>query len=563
MNLRIGHAVSLAFTIFLSLGFVSVKAADGDDRFGLIRYDTLSGFSLGDGVAFDDPSQPLGNCIDLEASKIKQDTPGVASITAQIDVVSDARELEDSLKTSLIVEANAEIGIEKIGSGKLETSTTRKYEKLLKEKNSTLVVRILLSSDKGRDVLDYRLREEYKTLLNGDDSQQDEFVERCGTHFIRAVQKGASLSVDLVVSNLSKSSKELLSETAKKTLSGKGAYKGVSLGGKKANQETLDRFETLATQLGAVSITMEGRGAPGLEALAPVLYQADGTAASLSQYLDKIKEVVSAFKAEQSAPEYYITQKYPGIANRYFDTTKALYLDALLRRIIAAESALASYARFKKDDPGFWEAHVKGPEAVTSRSHNNLKRVLRKCVDEDACQLRVTEIPTLVSKSDLLERGRLGVVCGTDITFQDGASSFAVMSDMALVWRGEIRYPNFVALDAVKAFAIASDGKRRDLEGFVAARDFSVDPVALKTPKEPDRIGPGRAISQIVNTKLAHEKVIKDDRINLPFLQRTRENLGAEVYGLTFNYRTNNEIYDVVLGRADLSQCILKTQVPS
>lgn len=526
------------------------------DRFGTIRFDTLSNFSFGDGVSYDDLTGARGNCIDLATSTVKKDVvSGSVETSSRVDILTSLSEVERRLKRSLAIEASAKGGLKGVFSAGISGNLLTDYSGVAKSESSTLLVVISIYSDRGREWLDYKIKPEYKSLLNGTPEQQARFVEVCGTHFIRARRLETSIEIVMSVSDLSASSKETLKREAKASLEGSGTFSsGLSIGGKASVDRKIETFEARARQLGNVSITIKGKGTAKLEAVESVIYKSDGKPANIGSYFEKAATLTSELSKGDGAPTYYILQKYPELDASFFDFEKYAFVERGLTALVEANSLLAHYSDIAEINPTFYETHMTAAEEAATSVRDKISFRLGKCLSNGQCSTSVPEVPTPVAMDRALRNGRLVAICGQNIdAFLDGKPVKA-MSDIAIVWRGEIGYPNFMVLDTISAFAISPDGSRPTLPEFAAWRDFSVEPIVLRSSDNLDAKGPGRAIAQIANQKLDPTKVVKDGEVDHSFLTSFRKNMADLTYG--FQFRDNSgRVFDQVVGRPDMSQC--------
>lgn len=530
------------------------------ERFGTIRYDSLSAYSLGDGVSYDDLSGPQGNCIDLANSTVNQDvTSGAVSTEAQIDIITSVEELETSLKRSLAIEASAKGGLSGVFDASVSGSLLDDYAGIASAQSSSLVLRILLHSDRGRDWLDYKLKDEFETLVDGSADDQSRFVEICGTHFIRAIQRETSIEILLTVSDLSSSSKETLKREAKASSEGSGTFSnGLKIGGKGGVTSALERFERRASQLGRVSISMRGRGTPVLDAIPPLIYKTDGSPENINAYLTKASEFTAELSGGQGTPSYMILQRYAKLPDEAFNLERYIHVERGLEALLQLNSTIANYERLQSSDVEFFNAHVQEQLASAIALRSRVSDILRDCIRASECGVAYPSIPLPVTKDNALRDGRLVAICGRNLKGELDGRGVSAMSDIAIVWRGEIAFPNYLSLDQVRAFTLSQSGTRVELSEFRAARDFSVDPKVLRSETNPDGKGPGRAITQIINEKLRETDVLNGGEVNVGFLNQHRDGYSNLTFGITLRDLKGNT-YDQILGRPDMSQCLISS----
>jgi len=135
-----------------------------------------------------------------------------------------------------------------------------------------------------------------------------------------------------------------------------------------------------------------------------------------------------------------------------------------------------------------------------------------------------------------------------------------VLSDIAIVWKGKINFPNYIGLDDIEAFLILKDGQKVEFNSFRSSRDFSVDPNFIRSVNRPLVKGPGRAIAQIVNEKIIPNRAVTDGSADFDYLSTIRSEFGDNLYGLNFKYKDGSQVSQII-GKPDMRNCILSEEI--
>lgn len=547
--------------IFVALAWlflgVPAVAQDGFSRLTNLEFDSLSGFSLGDGINYEKLYTPAGNCTKIADALITDDTPGAISVKAKIEVLSSADEIEKSTNTSLITTLGANAGMKGVFSADVTSTNTSTYEWFLNQKSSALIVRIKVYADYGRSVLDYDLKQNYKDLLATGSPKYQEFMDICGTHFIRAVQKEASIIIDMKVSQLSKDEKQTIVNNSNTSLKGSGTFNnGLTVGGNYSVDSKLKEFERFASQFGNVSIEMYGRGAPGFDGIEKIIYLEDGTSASIQEYLKRLGELVEKFKTTDGAPTTFILQKYPNLPDDQVNFPRILQLDKILRVYAHYKGFRDYYDEMKNSQYKLWNNHFQSEQAAVSATIDTLEKRYNACRDQDKCTLSLPKLIEHKTHEDLLSTNSLKGSCSNYLGAFDAGNSVYAMSDVAIVWRGLVNFPNYVDLNSVRAFQIYPNGYKKEFSAnsFRPVRDFSVDPAYLESIENPTAKGPGRAISQLVNVKFPAENILDNGQIKPDVLRKIRNEYANSVFGLSFQFIGGPRISQMT-GKPDMSNC--------
>ena len=549
---------NLFYVISLFFAFTTSAYAQSDfARLLNLNFDSLSGFSLGDGVDYGKLYTPAGNCTKISGALITDDTPGAVEVRVKIELLASASELERKNDSSLITTLGADTGLKDVFSVNATNTQTSTYNWFLNQKSSALVLRIKVYADYGRSVLDYNLKDEFKGMLDPQSPDYDQFKSVCGTHFIRAVQKEASLVIDMKVSQLSKDEHETIVENTNTTLTGNGTFSnGITLGGNYSVDSKLTEFEKFASQFGNVSIEMRGRGAPGFSGIDKIIYLDDGKPSTVSNYLTRVGQLVGEFETADGAPTTFIIQKYPLLPDDEVDVTRVLHIDKILSTYAHFKGFADYYENIKISQPLLWSQHFQNELAAVSATIDTLDKRFKSCREDNECNLSIPEKIQHKTHEDLLETTSLKGSCANYLKSFDGGNPVLSMSDVAIIWRGEINYPNFVDLNSVSAFQIFPNGYKREFsaERFRSVRDFSVDPAFLKSVDFPLAKGPGRAISQVVNVKIPSANVLDNGQVKPQVLNDIRNEYANSIFGLSFQFSGGPEVTQM-LGKPDMSNC--------
>lgn len=554
------------FVLALASTSISSSATAQNTHFDIIErqissipYDSLSALALGDGVEISRLDSPAGNCIDLANSPIKQDIPGgTIQINAQISVITSVQDLETKLNRSLGVEASASGNYLKVASGSASTKFTEEYESFIQESTSSLMVSVRISADHGRDWLDYRLKPEFQTLL--DNESYDQFRQLCGTHFVRAVKREAYLEYNITVNGLSRLEKETLSESASVSLEGKGGMGQVfSASGSLSTEQKFSRFIKTASQFGTVDIQARLVGAPGIDSLSPSLNTtATSGQESLQAFFSNLSLIASSFKDTDGAPSQMILLKYNGLPEFDASYTRFYILGEITRKMLIVRSAIKQNEAIRSALPEMWEDYFKADLSGLERAETLLLAAYTRCYDLEECSPSLPSDHDALTINDVLFDGTLRANCGMDALVTVGSQQYRAMSDVAVYWRGWMRFPNHISLADVSAYYLNNDLERVTSSPFDYEYDYSVDPNHLATSGLDDqgqrRTGPGRAIFQIVNESFPIGEVIVDGTPNEPLMKQKISLYGDAIFGLRFRF-SNGWVVDQLIGKPDMRQC--------
>lgn len=554
-----------AASLLLTLGPAGLAGAAGypldlvERQISAIPYESSSALSMGDGVEITDLSAPKGNCIDLANSTVNKDiVSGTVEIGASIDVVRTIDELERKLNRSLAVEASASGNYLTVASGSVASKFTSEYESFLREVNSSLIVSVRIFADHGRDWLDYRLKPEFRQLLA--EGRYEEFRRLCGSHFVRAERRESYLEFNIGVSGLSRLEKETLSKNASVSLEGKGSFQKVfSAQAKGSLQDNLKSFLQRARTFGTTSITARLIGAPGIASLAPALNAASPQDSdSVDALFANLSAIAAEFRQSSGAPRERLLLAYAGLPPSDASYLKFYVLGELTRKYLIVSNARRRSDELRQHLPAMWNDYFAHESKVIDSEIDRLSGLYARCAEAGDCRLDLPADFAALSIEDVLYDGSLRANCGMDAAYVKDGKTYRAMSDIAVYWRGLMRFANNIVLPTVRAYHFNGSGEKVYSSPFEYGYDYSVDPNFLES-SGPDkdgnrRTGPARAIFQIVNASLALERVLPGGEADTAYLRGVADAYADADFGLEFRF-SNGWVVNQLVGQPDMRQC--------
>ena len=542
----------IAVTLWLMAIPVAGETIHASSRTILLPYDSQGAFALGDGFDLNGLSGPRGNCIELKNEDIKKDVPrGTSEIRVSISVVKNIDDLETKLNRSFSVEASLSGNYLKFARGEAHTSLSRTYGGFLKDIKSSLIISIRIVADHGRTWLDYRLRPEMRQLISND--HLDRFREKCGSHFVRAVRRESALDYDVIVTGLSRTTKDMLAREASTKFEAQGGSGNISSSAHGSVQHSLRSFVAVARHFGKISVEARLVGAPSIAILARTLPKSDVTdAKSVDELFSNWDKVVEGFQGSEGAPREFILVRYDELPPHPQADRKFVFLGEVAKRLMLVEQLLREYESFRKNEAEeLWDIYF-------GSRHKNLKALRDRLIGEyDNCALQdkcdAGSLPDEVVGStidDVLYNGKLKATCGWEFEAQVAGRPTAVLSDMVIYWHGWMNFPKFVDWGATVAFRIDASGKRHDMEEFEPHFDMSVH----RPEGNAEWHGPDRAIIQFLYRSLGEGEVLRGGVVNHAFLREQQAALRKSQFGIVFHFPSGRVVAQN-LGLPDFSQC--------
>ena len=536
---------------------VVAEVQDSPQMTLLIDYDSRGPFSLGDGVDIANLDDgPRLNCIDYDNSPRVEDAEnGTSVIHVSISVIKDLDDLETKLGRSLSLEAGLSGSYLQFAEGSVQTSLSRTYSQFLREARSSLMISVRVVADHGRTWLNYNLREEAERLIS--EELFEDFRQLCGSHFIRAARRESALEYDIVVTGLSRETKEMLAGKASASFEAGAGTSGISTSARGSMRDSMKSFVRTAKHFGQMSVNVRLVGAPGIDIVAPALTNINiADAESIDKLFSSWSKVLKGFRGSKGVTRDFILQRYAQLPEVDQTYHKFVFLGKVIKRLMLVEQLLQDYASYEEEQKDLWGIYFKDKTENLQGLRDRLSSEYTKCSSLDECSLE--SLPSNVddfSIEDVLYNGTLKAVCGWGFEANIAGTSTAVLSDIAVSWHGWMNFPNFVDRDATKAFRIDEAGTRHDIQPFNYGYDISVEPNVLRFETDSNRHGPGRAIIQFVNLSLGEGDVFAGNGINQRFLDQQKTALARSQFGVEFRFPSGRTVAQT-LGYPDFRECL-------
>lgn len=197
---------TLVFSTLTSLSFAQVDKLNWSKDISI---------GLGKGVVKNFPIQKRFNCFDMRNAVYKSidnvGTNGAVESNLSISIVTSRKELDNILGVSGKVAAHTSFSkvLEKFGMPAVSLSGGFGKKDFVDESSLALVVS--LESDYGRYEVtqsngeELELKQEYKDMLS--DGRYDEFLKKCGTHYVSQENRTGRVTAIIKITNLTKEKK--------------------------------------------------------------------------------------------------------------------------------------------------------------------------------------------------------------------------------------------------------------------------------------------------------------------------------------------------------------------
>ncbi|TPI31436.1 hypothetical protein FJ414_22980 [Mesorhizobium sp. B3-1-6] len=557
------RAAMVLATVTLASAFIAAAMGSvfGQDNLGTIldglstlEYDSSGPFALGDTVALNELTSPRERCIKYdETANVKFDTKGAVSSKLSLSMIKTYEDLENSLNFSFSLSASMDAGFAGLSAGG-NASSTVKFDSFLKKERSSLVFVIEASADHGREYIsDYGIKDEYKSLLDKGDVQG--FIQKCGTNFVRAVEKASSLRVIINVSGLNSSSKTMISDAFTSKTDAKANIVSVKASTSATVSTNLADTLKLASKVGKIDVEVQAAGGSGLPSLGKIMKGLDLTdALQVKTLFDAMADASSDFTLSNAAPAKFVIQPYPQLKpdDNKFDPKRFVELGRIYKALLRVNDQLDIYQGYKTQNYQLWEKYFRVYTEKAEALRNTLVASYAKCRQKGDCS---DDVPSKIDGlllDDILYEGEFDSVCPRALDIVSAinpktAIPSKVLSSIGLQWVGGIRYIDQIDTVGIEAYRITPD--------FVLEKLPFLTHDQYRANEHED--GTTSAAFDVYRRTLHNEDVVDaNGQLDWNKLDNQRKDVARSVYFLRFRTVAGIQV-DEVIGYPDMRDCKL------
>jgi hypothetical protein len=554
-------------SVALALGLILTNAASSraDDPPGLaavldglsgIPYESNNPFAIGDGVNVNESLSPRERCVEYKPEQLLSDTSGSTASGLDINIVRDYDEFQSELKFSLSMFASANANLADIAGGSTSLTGFGKYENFLSREKTSVLLVLNAHADQGRNLItDYSLKAPYQALI--DAGKFDEFVKRCGTHFIRGWTRSSSIKVLFTASELDQTAKTIISTTFDS--SAKGNFKIADIGGGAETKISSDLSTLLATasKLGKLSHEITATGGLGVPTLGKTLDDVDvSNPTNMKDFLKGIVAASADFSLANSAPDRFIFAPYPQLEGRQPPQNLGRFdhLGKIYKALMTVDEQLSQYKDYKTRDFVIWNKYFRVYQEKIAALRQTIVNRYISCRQEGKCDLDFPAKVDGLLLDDILFDGILSVVCPQSFEKQDQLNpnspvTQVVLSSVIVRWEGQMRYLDDIDLQGAELEQLTPDLKLVKLPFDIAAQ--------LRTTENPDKTTSG--FITVHREQVDQTKLYKDGKLDFDYVSSVRRTAARSIYIIKLPTNSGIDV-ESVMGYPNMAGCKVLTE---
>ena len=426
--------------LFLLLGLLSLHSF-ASVNFG---YSRGSHMALGEGVNVNFPTLKYQRCLDFT----KQDfDSGARETIMQSKLVSNDKEMEEVMKVDSLLKSNFRYGV---GSG--NASFKHHSKSNFKETEKTLILMLKMSSDFGRVGMgQFSLKPKFKALL--EEKNHEEFIKKCGTHFVDIENHEASAYLLVKITNLTKNTKKKIVNTFKSHFK----Y-GASLfsGGGDFNY-TFDKLLKTVNKHSSLAIEIDSpNGGEGLSSLKKLVKQM--ATSDIKSIMAGMAEYVGQMSEDKTPATSFQVRSFQifGLEAPMFDKKRAKFLEKLYYTGLEVEEYISRIEKIKKNNDGMFKTHYDSKLAKLRAKMSIIENIGMRCTDPQAkvCEGKIPKLDDMTWPSELVSYPSLKVTCG----YKDNAEYGRLLNSINIEVEGQFTFPEFTNKESLKVFYEDSEG---------------------------------------------------------------------------------------------------------
>lgn len=547
-----------AVFVLLCLNNMVLAAPETDIAFGVdglsqLSYDAKGPFAIGDSVDSLDLSLPKQRCINYQQKDVISDTSGSTSSKLSVQLVRSYDDAQRKLNFSYSYQASAKVDFAKIVSGESSLTASGSYERFFREEHDSVLLIVEAFAEHGRDYIEnYPLQDKYQKLI--DARQFVDFQQQCGTHFIRGVTRVSRLRVAFTFSNLTKTSKDIISQSLGSSGGVTMGINALSAGGKTEMSSNLSVALGAGSKLGKVSYDVSATGGVGVATIGKLLAGANlASSEDISKLLDGIVAATSDFTRTNSAPEQYILIPYPETVSVAppFNTQRYDKLGELFRALLRIDAQREIYSQYQKDDAKLWAKYFQPYALKLNDARKLVLDAYASCRRDGKCDAKLPTQVDGIFLQDILANGQLNATCPLSYAAKDSPNAVSstplkFVSSFLIDWKGQIRFLDDLDIAATELLRIGPDLK-------VEKITFRPD---LYARFRGNNDGSSTLFLSVYARSVDPAKAVKDNQVDYSYLMEERKDVARSIYVARFTFK-NSLTLDQPLGMPTMSQCIL------
>ncbi|MBA2403888.1 MAG: hypothetical protein H0V66_03885 [Bdellovibrionales bacterium] len=422
----------------IALGLLTTMNVLAEDL--SFNYDPNLSIRLAAGVDELRPLEKRLTCLNDSSAVQADSAEGVVKTTFSMKVIDSYTELINELNMDTKIAASM-----KFGGYSASASVETKFDEYGKDTDHSFTIMIKAESLNGRRMLndDSALKPLYENLIT--QGKHEEFIKRCGTHYIDSEVRKSVVVAMIKVSNLSSESKKTIEKTFKASFEDNS---GSSQGSISAEHH-FKKFMSKTSKLGTVSMEVFGLGGGGIKTLSGFMNNFDRD--DLKAIMAGLSQYVEGFDPAKSAPVSYSAKSYelhglvkPYQMGNYWDNLSRAYL--LHAKNEFRLKQLQKIVENGTRDREFNNYYTYRWQEVSTQQQT-LKVMIEACFKELKCESvpKVTEIPVMWPQDAITETSLSSSCTYSRLYDAKGSEIGQILTDVLVGIGGNINFNSYLS----------------------------------------------------------------------------------------------------------------------
>jgi hypothetical protein len=517
-----------------------------------LDYSSTSPFALGDGLSSLNLSQPRERCIQYEPTDLAEDTAGAVTTRLRAFLVRDHRDLSTEFNYNYSVQATASATVAKILSGESSLTNTGRFEAFFRSQRQSLMLVVEASADHGRRMIGgYQLQPTIQSLVN--ERNFAEFERRCGTHFLRGVQRRSTLRIVFHLSDLDQTMRSTIASTWMSSNKGSLTVEAATATARTELSSSISLALTLASRSGRVSTQVEASGGSGIATVGKLIEGLQVTSVNdIQRLVSGVVDAAKDFTAANAAPGQFIVVAYPQLPSLpAFDNVRFDALGVIYSKLLRVDEQLEEYRTYRTEAPTLWERYFRPYQERMEALRNDLVLAYRMCLSGGTCTSSTPDVVDGVFLSNVITSGVLRADCLRTSTVEEAINIASptviqVLSSLTLLLRADLRFYDHLDVLGTEVFRLTPDFTRESIP--FRPNEFM---------RVSDATGEMRRLFATVYSRaLDPREVTTDGRVDYAKLSAIRDDVARSLYVIRFALSNGRRI-EQVLGFPDMRGCTL------
>ncbi len=458
-------------------------------------------------------------------------------------VLNEEKKYSDDVKASIF----------DLVSIKSKLNLHQTIEKYFKSNTESIVYLIKAESDYGQQIIDVDdLKPQYKSLISS--GKHEEFITKCGTHFVNSKQLYGRIYAAIVLENLTSSTKNKI-RTKLKHEGGADFFEVVNVQSK--IESDITKILEIAQKFGSVSVKFWSHGGDGLLSVEEILSNSASNdihkiLRGISKYVKSFRDKASAYVSSYGLDSY--EEKF-GLKVNNYPKSIVNRMKVLRNKLDRVQNVIERIQAVETNNAIVFTNYLSGRLLEYQEIERVITKELQSCVNDRLCDMKSDNHDiNRVWLNDLIKKPKISIKCNQYVDIiKNGRKNGEVLESYTISAKGTMPFFKVTNTSSLKAFALDEDFNALEID----SEQFQL---SLRPGQSSQNEKPFKATIDYRHMPIEYNNRGEIDLNNLdkPSLRAAYDQIqNAEYYISVSNIEDNRSRQSFFLGPLNMSKCPL------